>query len=164
MRKPRTIFDFGSALLASLLMLVALEGRLHAANVRQPASRLSAAPVELADRIKDRAAVTVRIDGMNVKMVSVALLPGDAYVVSIDDSFLNSPTEDDADADITHKLGHAWIYSHHSFLQSEEHSNEAAMPIAGRETLKRLHRKMSTQTGIVANFDEILPPICKPSN
>ena len=162
--EPKAFFIFGSALLVSLLMLSALPGKLNAAPVEMSARRLSETARELVDRLQIHAAVAVRIDERNDKMVSVEVLPGGSFVVSFDRSFLKSLTEDEVAAAIAHELGHVWIFSHHPYLQTEELANEVALRITDRETLKRLYRKMWAQTGIVENFDEILPPDRKTSD
>jgi len=162
-REPR-IFIFGSALLAALLMLTALQGIFHAAPAEMSAVRLSKTARELVDRLQIHEAVAVRIDDRNDKMVSVEILPGGGFVVSFDGSFLKSLTEDEVAAAIAHELGHVWIYSHHPYLQIEELANEVALRITDRDTLTRLYRKMSARTGIVVNLDELLPPDHKASN
>jgi predicted Zn-dependent protease len=162
--EPKLFFIIGSALLLSLLMLAALQGKLHATPAEMSDGRLSATALKLVDRLKFHAAVAVRIDARNERMVSVEVLPDGGYVVSFDESFLKSLTEDETVAALAHELGHVWIFTHHPYLQTEEQANEVALRITDRATLKRVYLKMTTQTGIAANLDEILPPDGKPSD
>jgi hypothetical protein len=161
--ETKAFFIFGSALLVSLLLLPALQRELHAAPVLSAGS-LSATAGKLVDRLQIHASVSVRIDDRNEKIVSVEILPGDVFVVSFDETFLKSLTEDEAAAAIAHELGHVWIFTHHPYLQTEELANEVALRITDRETLKRVYQKMAAQTGIARNIDEILPPDRKPSD
>jgi hypothetical protein len=160
--ETKRFFIFGSALLVFLLVM-ALPRKTHAAPVLS-ASRLSETARGLLDRLQLHATVSVRIDEKNDKVVSVETLPGDVFVLSFDEMFLKSLTEDEAAAAIAHELGHVWIFTHHPYLQTEELANEVALRITDRETLKRVYQKMSAQTGIVSNMDEVLPPIRKTSD
>jgi hypothetical protein len=133
--ETNAIFIFGSALLISLLLFPALQRELHAAPVLSAGS-LSATAGKLVDRLQIQASVSVRIDDRNDKIAAA----------------------------IAHELGHVWIFTHHPYLQTEELANEVALRITDRETLKRVYQKMSAQTGIAMNMDEILPPDRKPSD
>jgi hypothetical protein len=161
--ETKAFLVFGSALLVSLFVLAALPRKVHAAPVLT-ASRLSETARRLLDRLQLHASVSVRIDEKNDSIVSVETLPDDVFVVSFDEVFLKSLTEDEAAAAIAHELGHVWIYTHHPYLQTEELANEVALRITDRETLKRVYQKMSAQTGVVKNLDEILPPDRKTSD
>src|SRR5262245_1777666 len=48
-----------------------------------------------------------------------------AFVLSIEEDFLDSLTDDELGAVAAHELGHVWIFTHHPFLQTEELANRS---------------------------------------
>lgn len=70
-----------------------------------------------------------------------------AFVLSIQEDFLDSLTDDELSAVAAHELGHVWIFTHHPFLQTEELANEIALKAVSREALDQLYDKVWKRTG-----------------
>jgi len=71
----------------------------------------------------------------------------DAFVISIQQDFLDSLTDDELWAVAAHELGHVWIFTHHPFLQTEELANEIALQAVSRAALDQLYDKLWSRTG-----------------
>jgi predicted Zn-dependent protease len=72
---------------------------------------------------------------------------GNAFVLSIQQDFLDSLTDEELAAMAAHELGHVWIFTHHPYLQTEELANEIALRAVSRAALDRLYDKLWTRTG-----------------
>lgn len=70
-----------------------------------------------------------------------------AFVLSIQEDFIDSLTDDELSAVAAHELGHVWIFTHHPFLQTEELANEIALRAVSREALDQLYDKVWKRTG-----------------
>jgi predicted Zn-dependent protease len=70
-----------------------------------------------------------------------------AFVLSIEEDFLDSLTDDELSAVAAHELGHVWIFTHHPFLQTEELANEIALRAVSRAALDQLYDKLWKRTG-----------------
>ena len=70
-----------------------------------------------------------------------------AFVISIEEDFLDSLTDEELSAVAAHELGHIWIFTHHPFLQTEELANEIALKAVSRAALDQLYDKLWNRTG-----------------
>jgi len=70
-----------------------------------------------------------------------------AFVISIQEDFLDSLTDEELGAVAAHELGHIWIFTHHPFLQTEELANEIALRAVSRAALDQLYDKLWKRTG-----------------
>jgi Zn-dependent protease with chaperone function len=70
-----------------------------------------------------------------------------AFVISIQEDFLDSLTDEELSAVAAHELGHIWIFTHHPFLQTEELANEIALRAVSRAALDQLYDKLWKRTG-----------------
>jgi hypothetical protein len=85
----------------------------------------------------------------NKKIASVTRAEGDrnAFVLSIEQDFVDSLTDEELAAAAAHELGHVWIFTHHPFLQTEELANEIALRAVSRAALDQLYDKIWGRTG-----------------
>src|SRR5689334_12416450 len=72
----------------------------------------------LCQRLSLQQDIQVSISPHNELMVSVEPVGGlhNMYVLSFDEQFLKSLSDEELTAAIAHELGHIWIFSHHPYL------------------------------------------------
>lgn len=100
--------------------------------------RLGLAPLVRALPVAENARVaSIRKDGEQ----------RNAFVLSIQEDFLDSLTDEELSAVAAHELGHVWIFTHHPFLQTEELANEIALRAVSRAALDQLYDKLWKRTG-----------------
>ncbi len=102
--------------------------------------------------------ITVRIIRGEKKLVSVRRSPGqpNAFLLTFDEAFLATLTQDELRAAIAHELGHLWIFTHHPYLHTEALANRKAMEFVPAEALEQVYRK-------VLNFGGKVPYNSSPS-
>jgi predicted Zn-dependent protease len=49
---------------------------------------------------------------------------------------------EELEAAIAHELGHAWVFTHHAYLQTEELANQIAMRMVTRAGPERVYGKV----------------------
>jgi Peptidase family M48 len=107
----------------------------------------------IVDDVRERLALAplVRASAVseNSRMASIARAKGEGngFVLSIQQDFLDTLTDEELAAVAAHELGHVWIFTHHPFLQTEELANEIALRAVSRASLDRLYDKLWSQTG-----------------
>ena len=115
---------------------------------------------DLRARLKIAEQVQVTVVEHNPLVMSVETLSGRTgpFVVTIDRSFINQLTREEAEAAIAHELGHVWIYTHHPYLQTERLANDIAMRVIHRSAFEPVYKKVWARTGIAGNLNEFLGP------
>ena len=78
--------------------------------------------------------------------------------MEIDATFLARLTDEELEAAIAHELGHAWLFTHHPYLQTEELANQIAMRVVTRATLERLYGKVWKHGATRAELASMLGP------
>jgi len=103
---------------------------------------------EFRARLEIPGQVSVQVVSRDQRLVSVRRPNGrkDSFLLSFDQSFLASLTEEELRAAIAHEFGHIWIFTHHPYLQTEALANRTAMQLVSRESLEKVYTKV-TQFG-----------------
>jgi len=93
--------------------------------------------------------VGVAVVPKNPLMVSVESVDdgSDAFLLSLEEDFLDELTDEELQAAIAHELGHVWIFTHHPFLQTEALANRIAMRIVSRDSLVQVYEKVWKRQG-----------------
>lgn len=122
-------------------------GNLPAAAPRE--DRMQSIVDELKDRLGLAPSVRALLVSQNSRVASVRRDADqrNAFVISIEEDFLDSLTDEELSAVAAHELGHIWIFTHHPFLQTEELANEIALRAVSRAALDRLYDKLWKRTG-----------------
>ena len=119
---------------------------------------------ELTDDLRTRLHIAehvqVTLVEHNPLVMSVETLSGRTgpFMVTIDRSFINQLSREEAEAAIAHELGHVWIYTHHPYLQTERLANDIAMRVIHRSAFEPVYKKVWARTGIAGNLNEFLGP------
>ncbi len=93
--------------------------------------------------------VTVAIVPSNPLLVSVESLeerPG-AFLLRVEDGFLDALTDRDLEAVLAHELGHVWIFTHHPYLQTESLANRIAKRQVTRDSHVTVYEKGWERSG-----------------
>ncbi len=93
--------------------------------------------------------VLVSIVPHNILLVSVERSSDqhDVFMLSFDESFLDTLDDNDLNAAVAHELGHVWIFTHHPYLHTEQLANEIALKVVSRESLERIYEKVWKDKG-----------------
>ena len=119
---------------------------------------------ELVDSLKAQfeidAVVSAAIVTNNNLLVSVKPVEGNpaTFRLEFEERFLPSLDQDELKAVIAHELGHAWIYTHHPYLQTERLANTVAMRVVPRATLERVYSKVWVHQGTKGDLARFLGP------
>ena len=115
---------------------------------------------DLRTRLQIAEQVHVTLVEHNPLVMSVETLSGRTgpFIVTIDRSFINELSREEAEAAIAHELGHVWIYTHHPYLQTERLANDIAMRVIHRSAFEPVYKKVWARTGIAGNLNEFLGP------
>ena len=93
----------------------------------------------------------------NDRIISVEpFVNGEGYRVEFEAAFFEQLNEEEIVAALAHEMGHVWIFSHPSYLQSEALANEVALKIVPRKPLETLYTKLWKYIGVNGNLDELL--------
>ena len=159
----RTRFFFSTAVVLSCLFLLisftSLPGDARPAG--SDVEQIDAILNELRTGLQIPQEIQVTVVPANELMISVehtsskGRKDGD-FVMSFDVNFLESLDNEELRAAIAHELGHVWIFSHHPYLQTEALANEIAMRVVGRDSLKKIYRKLWAHLGQSGSLDEFL--------
>ena len=162
-RRPGTgrpsVMGMAIALLAASLAapcVVAAERPLAPAPT---AERLHGIVSDLKARLEISEPVVVSLVPKNALMMSIApARHGGSFQLEIDATFLATLTDEELEAAIAHELGHAWVFTHHPYLQTEELANQIAMRVVTRATLERLYGKVWKHGGTRGDLACVLGP------
>lgn len=121
----------------------------NAKTLRTDPARIQLIVDEFRERLSLPSGVQVELVQKNSLMVSVETVDDgqNGFLLSLEQGFVESLTEDELKAAIAHELGHVWIFTHHPFLQTEKLANEIAMRVVDRETLISVYEKVWQRQG-----------------
>jgi Zn-dependent protease with chaperone function len=103
--------------------------------------------------------VVVAIVPNNALMMSIApARHGGSFQLEIDATFLPRLTDEELEAAIAHELGHAWVFTHHPYLQTEELANQIAMRAVTRAALEGVYGKVWKHGGTSGDLARVLGP------
>lgn len=149
---------------AVLLLLLLPAGA--ARSAAQPASpgraggaaRLQAIVDEFRARLAITESVAVTIVPENALLVSMQWLDDHqhGFLMSAEQGMLDGLTDDELRAIVAHELGHAWIFTHHPYLQTEQLANKIALQLVSRDSLERVYEKVWERTGTKGDIDLFL--------
>ena len=100
--------------------------------------------------------VNVMIVASNALLTSVQRADDGAFVLSVEESFLDGLTEDDVKAVVAHELGHVWIFTHHPYLQAEGLANDIARRIVPRQHLVHVYEKLWQRQGTTGDLARLV--------
>jgi len=130
-----------------------------------PSAEAAAGRAQLVvDRLRERLGIgeLVRVSVLpSVSLVvSVEAPKGSeaAYVLRIEQTFLEELSPTELEAALAHELGHVWVFTHHPFLQTEPLANQIARRIVPRESLAGVYRKLWARGGTEGDMDALLGP------
>jgi Zn-dependent protease with chaperone function len=125
---------------------------------RNDPNRVQALVDELKVSLAIPEAVHVSVVPANPRMVSVEPLrqPQRAFLLSLEDAFLDQLNDGDLRAVIAHELGHVWIFTHHPYLQTEQLANQIAMRVVSRESLAEVYGKVWERAGTKGDLARFL--------
>jgi peptidase M48-like protein len=128
-------------------LVCALAGNVSAAALRE--DRVQSIVDEMRGRLGLQQLVRAQPVSENSRVASVRKdsEQRNAFVISIQEDFLDSLTDEELSAVAAHELGHVWIFTHHPFLQTEELANEIALRAVSRAALDQLYDKLWKRTG-----------------
>ena len=108
------------------------------------AEKLSRLASEFRSRLRISAKVQVAIVKENQRLASVRPVPKkrNTFALEVDQSFLETLSDDEKRGIIAHEMGHVWIFTHHPYLQTEALANEKAQTLVPRETLEKVYEKV----------------------
>ena len=107
----------------------------------------------LVDDLKARLSIAQRVDvsivATNPKLFSVVPAGQDhaTCLLSVEEDFAQTLTDDELRAALAHELGHVWIFTHFPFLQTEQLANDIASRVVRRDSLAPLYDKVWKKVG-----------------
>jgi hypothetical protein len=102
--------------------------------------------------------VLVTIVDHNPLVMSVETLSGRSgpFVITADQAFIKSLTDEEMKAAVAHELGHVWIYTHHPYMQTERLANDVALRVISADVLVPVYEKVWRRTGARGNLAEYI--------
>ena len=123
------------------------------------AERLQGFVSDLKARLEISDPVVVSLVKNSALMMSIApARHGGSFQLEIDATFLARLTDEELEAAIAHELGHAWVFTHHPYLQTEELANQIAMRVVTRAALERVYGKVWKRGGTSGDLARVLGP------
>lgn len=121
---------------------------------------------ELRDRLQILESVHFTLVEHNPLVMSVETLAGRSgpFIITADQQFVQSLSEEELKAAIAHELGHVWIYTHHPYLQTERLANDIALRVTNVGVLVPVYEKVWKRIGTRGNLAEIIPVETKPGS
>ena len=109
--------------------------------------------------------VLVTIVDHNPLVMSVETLSGRSgpFVITADEAFIQSLSDDELQAAVAHELGHVWIYTHHPYQQTERLANDVALRVISADVLVPVYEKVWKRTGARGNLAEYISFEPKPN-
>lgn len=99
--------------------------------------------------------VSISIVPQNKRLLSVERSK-QAFILSLDERFLDTLGDSELTAAIAHELGHVWIFTHHPYLQTELLANEIAMKVVTRESLEKVYERVWKNKGTKGDMKDFL--------
>jgi hypothetical protein len=90
--------------------------------------------------------------------MSVETLSGRSgpFVITADEAFARSLTDEEMQAALAHELGHVWIFTHHPYQQTERLANDVALRVISADVLVPVYEKVWKRTGARGNLAEYI--------
>ena len=170
MRQPMSKNSVVLLLCASALYLmpsiVAAEGSAGTDERSVEIARLQQVTDVLRRRLDILERVLVTVVDHNPLVMSVETLSGRSgpFVITADEEFIQSLTDEELNAAVAHELGHVWIYTHHPYLQTERLANDIALRVISPDVLVPVYEKVWKRTGARGNLSEYLSFEPKPGS
>ena len=102
--------------------------------------------------------VLVTIVDHNPLVMSVETLSGRSgpFVITADQAFIKSLTDEEMKGAVAHELGHVWIFTHHPYMQTERLANDVALRVISADVLVPVYEKVWRRTGARGNLAEYI--------
>jgi hypothetical protein len=149
--------------IAAPLLLVLYSGNGHAATEgayvpRNSPERIQSVVDGFRERLEITQEVTVTVVAANEWLVSVESSKDreNAFVLCLEDSFVDRLDAEDLGAVVAHELGHVWIFTHHPYLQTERLANQIAVRLVSRESLRKAYAKVWERLGTKGDLARFL--------
>lgn len=136
-----------------LLLQVAPSGIVNAAEPDSVPGAAGTRLQEIADDFRAQLALSepvfVTVVLRNDRLVSMQWHENrqQGFVLSAEAGMLEGLDDEELRAIVAHELGHAWIFTHHPYLQTERLANRIALQLVSRESLERVYQKVFERTG-----------------
>ena len=97
--------------------------------------------------------VSVALVATNPKLFSVVPAEQDhrTFLLSVEEDFARTLTDDELRAAVAHELGHVWIFTHFPYLQTEQLANDIASRVVSRDSLAPLYDKVWRKVGVAGD-------------
>jgi len=97
--------------------------------------------------------VSVSLVATNPKLFSVVPAEQDhrTFLLSVEEDFARTLTDDELRAAVAHELGHVWIFTHFPYLQTEQLANDIASRVVSRDSLAPLYDKVWRKVGVAGD-------------
>jgi hypothetical protein len=120
--------------------------------------RLQDVTDQLRHRLDILERVLVTIVDHNPLVMSVETLSGRSgpFVITADEQFIQSLSDEELKAAVAHELGHVWIYTHHPYVQTERLANDVALRVISADVLVPVYEKVWRRTGARGNLAEYI--------
>ena len=131
---------------AACVCVLACASNAHAADQQ---TRIQHLVDDLKARLSIAQPVNVSLVATNPKLYSVVPAEQDhaTFLLSVEEDFAQTLTDDELRAAVAHELGHVWIFTHFPFLQTEQLANDIASRVVSRDTLAPLYDKVWKKVG-----------------
>lgn len=101
--------------------------------------------------------VAVVLVAANPLLVSVER-HAEGFLLSVQDNFIDTLSEEELEAVIAHELGHVWIFTHHPYLHTEQLANRVALRLVSRDRLAQVYVKIGERAGTKRDLAIFLGP------
>jgi hypothetical protein len=121
---------------------------------------------ELRSRLQILEVVHFTLVEHNPLVMSVETLAGRSgpFIITADQKFVQSLSDEELKAAIAHELGHVWIYTHHPYLQTERLANDIALRVTSADVLVPVYEKVWKRIGARGNLAEVISIEVKPGS
>ena len=104
---------------------------------------------DLKARLSIAQPVNVSLVATNPKLFSVVPAERDrgTFLLSVEEDFAQTLTDDELRAAVAHELGHVWIFTHFPYLQTEQLANDIAAKVVSKDSLTPLYDKVWKKVG-----------------
>jgi hypothetical protein len=127
---------------------------------RNEAARIQNVANDLKERLALSGDIVVELVEANSRLVSVEVLKDreNTFLLSLEDAFVDTLTDEELEAVLAHELGHVWIFTHHPYLQTEQLANRIAMQVVSRDRLAAVYGKVWERNGTKGDLVRFLSP------
>jgi hypothetical protein len=127
---------------------------------RNEAARIQNVANDLKERLALSGDIVVELVEANSRLVSVEVLKDreNTFLLSLEDAFVDTLTDEELEAVLAHELGHVWIFTHHPYLQTEQLATRIAMQGVSRDRLAAVYGKVWERNGTKGDLVRFLSP------